>query len=123
MQKILVIDDDLDIGLVIKSLFEYKGYEVSLLKSPDQAEEILRNNKIDLVIIDMLLSGANGIDYIAGFNNDTIAHIPVMMMSAHPDGEKICLQAGADDYISKPFDMQDILSKSNDLINKNSNIR
>jgi two-component system alkaline phosphatase synthesis response regulator PhoP len=71
----------------------------------------------------MLLSGESGIDVIAGFKNDSaIAHIPVMMMSAHPHAKKICLQAGADDYISKPFDMQDIILKSNNLINRNNNI-
>ncbi len=122
MQNILVIDDDPDIGLMIKSLMEYKGYAVSVLESSAQANKILKNNSIDLVILDMLLSGENGIDVIAGFKNDnTIAHIPVMMMSAHPDAKRFCLQAGADDYISKPFEMQDIISKSSNLINRNSN--
>jgi two-component system alkaline phosphatase synthesis response regulator PhoP len=123
MQNILVIDDDPDIGLMIKSLMEYKGYAVSVLESSAQANKILKNYSIDLVILDMLLSGESGIDVIAGFKNDSaIAHIPVMMMSAHPHAKKICLQAGADDYISKPFDMQDIISKSNNLINRNNNI-
>lgn len=112
LKKILVIDDDLDIGIVIQLLLEYRGYEVFLVESAEQAGEIIRNSHIDLVILDMLLSGSNGIDYIAGFKSDTsMAHVPVMMMSAHPDAKKICMQAGADDYISKPFDMQEILFK------------
>ncbi len=119
MQNILVIDDDPDIGRMIQMILEHNGYEVSVLESAENAEEILRNNSIDLVILDMLLSGANGIDLVAGFKNDTaIAHIPVMMMSAHPDAKQICIKAGADDYISKPFEMQDILLKSNNLLNR-----
>jgi DNA-binding response OmpR family regulator len=65
----------------------------------------------------MLLSGVNGTDLCAEFKKDSsIAHIPVIMISAHPNAKEICLQAGADEFISKPFDMQDILSKIDRLI-------
>lgn len=123
MENFLVIEDDPDIGRMIKMLLEYKGYRVTVLERTEQADEILRNNGIDLVIMDMLLSGVNGIDVCARFKNDaSISHIPVIMMSAHPDARKKCLQAGANGFISKPFDMQDILSEINKLINKSQNI-
>jgi DNA-binding response OmpR family regulator len=119
MKKVLVIDDDPDIGRMLKMLLEYKGYTVTVLERTEQATEILCNNVIDLVIMDMLLSGTNGIDVCTHFKkNSTISHIPVLMISAHPDAKKICLEAGADDFISKPFDMQQILLKVETLINK-----
>ncbi len=117
--RILVLDDDPDIGTMIKMMLEYKGYTVTVSDRADHAEEFLRNNTIDLVIMDMLLSGVNGTDVCMGLKeNNTTSHIPVMMISAHPNAREVCLQAGADDFISKPFDMQDMLSKINYLINK-----
>ena len=47
-------------------------------------------------------------------DNET-KHIPVMMISAHPEAKELCLGAGADDFISKPFDMQELLVKNNSL--------
>ena len=118
--NILIIDDDPDIGLMMKMMLDYKGYIVTVLENADQAEENMRSKNIDLVFMDMLLSGVNGVDLCAIFKKDaTLAPIPIIMMSAHPDAKNICLQAGADDFIFKPFDMREILSKIKDIINKN----
>jgi len=116
--RILVLDDDPDIGTMIKMMLEYKGYSVTLSDRAEQAEEVLRNNNIDLIIMDMLLSGVNGTDICTELKeNNATSHIPIMMISAHPNAKEICLQAGADEFISKPFDMQDILLKINRLVN------
>jgi DNA-binding response OmpR family regulator len=116
--SILVLDDDPDIGTMIKMMLEYKGYSVTVSERAEQAEEVLRNNNIDLIIMDMLLSGTNGTDICTELKqNNSTSHIPIMMISAHPNAKEICLQAGADEFISKPFDMQDILSKISTLIN------
>jgi len=116
--RILVLDDDPDIGTMIKMMLEYKGYAVTVSDRAEQAEEVLRNNNIDLIIMDMLLSGVNGTDICTELKeNNATSHIPIMMISAHPNAKEICLQAGADEFISKPFDMQDILLKINRLVN------
>jgi len=60
--KILVLDDDPDIGTMIKMMLEYKGYTVTVSDRAIQAKEALRSNNIDLIIMDMLLSGVNGTD-------------------------------------------------------------
>ncbi len=117
LAKILVIDDDPDIGSMLRMILEYKGYIIIVLENAEQATEIMKNYNIDMVIMDMLLSGMNGIDICTAFKKDvSISHIPLVMMSAHPDAKQICLQAGADDFISKPFDIDDLLTKINLLI-------
>ena len=117
-EKILVLDDDPDIGTMIKMMLEYKGYSVTVSERAEQAHEILKNDEFDLIIMDMLLSGVNGTDLCSEFKKDSsIADIPIIMISAHPNAKDICLQAGADEFISKPFDMHDILSKIDRLIN------
>ena len=121
-EKILVLDDDPDIGTMIKMMLEYKGYSVTVSDRAEQANEILRTDEVDLIIMDMLLSGVNGTDLCSELKKDSsLAHTPIIMISAHPNAKEICLQAGADEFISKPFDMQDILSKIDHLIQNSKN--
>ncbi|HZJ60000.1 MAG TPA: response regulator [Chitinophagaceae bacterium] len=121
-EKILVLDDDPDIGTMIKMMLEYKGYSVTVSDRAEQANEILRTDEVDLIIMDMLLSGVNGTDLCSELKKDSsLSHTPVIMISAHPNAKEICLQAGADEFISKPFDMQDILSKIDHLIHNSKN--
>lgn len=115
--RILVVEDDPDLGTMIKLMLEYKGYAVTVAQKAAHAEEILCNSTIDLVMMDMLLPGVNGITVCTQLKqNSHTSHIPIMMMSAHPNAKEICLRAGADDFICKPFDMQDMLSKTNQLL-------
>jgi DNA-binding response OmpR family regulator len=115
--KILVLDDDPDISMMLKLMLEYKGYTVSTAERPEETRFILQDANIDLIIMDMLLSGVNGTDICTELKqNKATSQIPIMMISAHPNAKEICLEAGADDFIPKPFDMQDILSRISMLI-------
>jgi len=110
-KRILVIDDDPDIRIMIKLMLEFKGYAVVTLERGETSEEMLMTGEFDLAIMDMLLSGMNGVDICARIKqNNSISHIPVIMISAHPNARTICLEAGANDFIAKPFDMQEILT-------------
>src|SRR5438132_957131 len=76
---ILMVDDDPDLGMMIKQMLEYKGFSVTLPARIERTEEILHSNNFDLVIMDMLLSGVNGIDICKGLKDDSqTAQIPVM---------------------------------------------
>lgn len=109
--KILVIDDDEDIGIMISMTLQFRGYTVIVLESAENAEQTLQQNQVGMILMDMLLSGSNGIDICSKLkSNPLLAHVPLVMMSAHPDARKICIEAGADDFISKPFDIDDLFS-------------
>lgn len=115
-QHILVVDDDPDIGMMIKIMLEYQGYSVFVTQRAEQVEELLRKGHFDLLIMDMLLSGMNGMDICAGLKKDAnLAPIPVIMISAHPNAKEISIDAGAEDFLSKPFDMNEMLSKIKSL--------
>ena len=106
MANILVVDDDPDIGTMLKMMLEFKGYGVMLLNSAEKACDVLDKNPINLVILDMLIAGDNGTDVCMAIrNNKESAQVPVMMISALPDARKTCLDAGANEFISKPFEM------------------
>ena len=117
--SILVVDDDPDISMMLKLMLEYKGYSVTVLSKVEETVKTLEDNNYSMAIIDMLLSGVSGIDICSRIrSNQSTAQCPVLMISAHPNAKEICLQAGADDFISKPFDMNDILSRISNLVNK-----
>ena len=116
-KKILIVDDDAGIGEMLKTLLEISGYEVFVTEMPHQASDLILQSEIDLVLLDMLIAGVNGTDICAGLKQDErTAKVPVLMMSAlHEAGAK-CSQAGADDFIAKPFEMEDLLDKINKIL-------
>jgi len=117
-RKILVVDDDPDISMMLKLMLEYKGYSVIVLEKANEVVETIREHSISVVIVDMLLSGVSGTDVCADIRqNYTTADCPILMISAHPNAKKICLDGGADDFIAKPFDMNEILTKIRNLVN------
>jgi Response regulator containing CheY-like receiver, AAA-type ATPase, and DNA-binding domains len=112
--NILIIDDDLDIGRMLKLILEHKGFNVIFHENAEQVKEIMQQKEIDVLILDMLLSGVNGTEVCARLKKDPlIKNTPVIMMSAHPDARKTCMNAGADEFMSKPFDMQEMFVKIN----------
>ena len=114
--RILVVDDDPDIGIMIKIMLEFHGYLVDVTTKGKAAIDIIRSGNFGLLIMDMLLSGVNGVDICALIKKDKIiSSLPVIMISAHPNAKEICLNAGADDFVSKPFDIEELLSKSSQL--------
>ncbi|HSI68897.1 MAG TPA: response regulator transcription factor [Gillisia sp.] len=117
--KILVVDDDSGIGEMLQTLLEFYGFEVTVTEKPDEAENIIQQKEIDLVMLDMLISGVNGTDVCAGIReNENTKDVPVLMMSALHDAGPKCKEAGADDFMAKPFEMEDLIKKINHILEK-----
>lgn len=116
-QKLLVVDDDIDIAAMLKMMLEYKGYDVVTIYRTEKVIETLGENTIGLIILDMLIAGSNGTDTCRILKADkTYRHIPVLMISALPDAKQVCLDAGANDFAAKPFEMETILNKTHQLL-------
>ncbi|GHO59054.1 response regulator [Ktedonobacter robiniae] len=113
--RVLVIDDDPDIVEVIQLLLEDAGYLVSNINQlPENANlaQICLQAQPDFIILDMLLSGQDGRHLARHLKeNQSTNHIPLMMISAHPQARSQALAAGADDFLAKPFDMDEMLAK------------
>ena len=111
---ILVLDDDPDICIMIKMVLDYYGYDAMDAENEINAKKIISSNHVDLLIMDMLLSGVDGTDICRRLKQDKVtSSIPILMFSAHPTAKETCLAAGADDFISKPFEMNDMMDKIN----------
>jgi DNA-binding response OmpR family regulator len=117
------VDDDPDIGLLVKTMLEYYGYTVAVTEKGEKVEEMIETSAIDLLVMDMLLSGINGVDVCSRIrNNDKISSIPILMVSAHHNAREVCLEAGADDFIAKPFEIQEMKAKIDQLVGEKRKI-
>ncbi len=117
-KNILVVDDDMDIAGMLKMMLEYKGYDVVTVNRAEKVTEALDNNTIGMIILDMLIAGSNGTDVCRDLRStEAYKHIPVVMISALPDAKQVCLDAGANAFISKPFEMEAIVNKANQYMN------
>ena len=122
-KRVLVIDDDSGIGEMLKTLLEFYGFDVDVTEKPDEAESIISEKDTDMVILDMLISGVNGTDVCRRLRkNENTAEIPILMMSALHDAGKKCKEAGADDFIAKPFEMEELIKTINGVLNSKQSI-
>ena len=115
--KILVVDDDSGIGEMLKTLLEFYDFNVTITENPNAAEELIQKHDIDLVLLDMLISGVNGTDVCRRLRkNEHTSDVPVLMMSALHDAGAKCRDAGANDFIAKPFEMEELISKIKEVL-------
>jgi len=111
--KILLIEDELDLVEVTKMRLEKSGYEVVTVPSGEAALGLVQNNPPNLILLDLLLTGMRGEDFCKKLKGDAnLKHIPIILFTASAsDLPKIVKEVGADDYITKPFEPEDLLSK------------
>lgn len=115
---ILFIDDNEDILAMLKVMLEYNEYKVSVKDNTSNIKEVIKDLQPHIIIMDMLLSGSDGCEVCKELKMDTaFASIPVIMISAHPQAEAECLAAGADFFIEKPFEMNDLLQTVAGVVN------
>lgn len=108
MQTIAIIDDDWHINEVLADLLTREGYEVLRAYSGTEAVYLLSQNKPDLVLLDLMMPGLSGEEVLA-----RIKEIPVIVISAKKEvTHKVdLLLGGAADYITKPFDVRELLAR------------
>lgn len=118
MKQILIVDDDPDILDAISLTLEDQGYNISISEKGETAENLLRADSLpDLLILDVLLSGKDGRDITRKLKeNDLTRKMPVVMISAHPSAHVTALEAGADVFLPKPFEIDDLLDTVSSLL-------
>jgi len=114
MAKILVVDDDKKIVLLVKSLLEKEGYETIEAYSGKMALDILQDSEPDLILLDVMMPEMDGMETCRRIKGkDNTRSIPVIVLTAKKDvSDKIAgLEAGANDYIVKPFNPDELLAR------------
>ncbi len=109
--RILVVDDDAQILKALRINLVARGYEVSVARSGPEALEVAATTKPDLVVLDLGLPGFSGIQVIEGIRG--WAQMPILVVSGRSDSaDKVdALDAGADDYVTKPFMIDELLAR------------
>jgi two-component system alkaline phosphatase synthesis response regulator PhoP len=111
---ILVAEDDRDIADLIAHYFSRAGWHVTVMSSGDEALAAIRQNPVDLVILDIMLPGLSGLEVCRALRADrTTAGIPIIILTARAEESDriIGLDIGADDYISKPFSPNELVAR------------
>jgi DNA-binding response OmpR family regulator len=111
-KKILVVEDDPDILEFLQVLFAQEGYIVAIADQPEDVENLHDGSLPDLILIDVSLSGKDGRDIVKHLKSQTeTSSIPIIMFSAYLHAEETALAAGADDFVAKPFEVEELLEK------------
>ncbi len=114
MSRILVVDDDTDILSVMEILLTMKGFEVEVTAKGENTFPKINTFRPDLILLDVLISGHDGRTICKQLKTDEATkHIPVIMFSAHPGAAATIADYGADDFIAKPFDVNNLIQKVN----------
>jgi CheY-like chemotaxis protein len=110
--KILVVDDDEGILDAFRAMLENEKYIVEVSVNGETLLSLPRSSLPDLIILDVLLSGIDGRDICKELKKDPVTKkIPLIMISAYPNAEKSVKEVNADDYLKKPFEMEELLQK------------
>lgn len=122
MARILVVDDDIDILSVMEILLTMKGFEVEVTAKGENTFPKIETFNPDLIILDVLISGHDGRTICKQLKaNEATKNIPVIMFSAHPGAAATIADYGADDFISKPFDVNDLIRKVTSQLSVSNN--
>ncbi len=111
-RRVLVVDDDATIRRVLTLNFEADGYEVSVAADGEQAKELARSIHPDVVILDVMMPGEDGYSVLRTLRSSPQTNdIPVVLLSARASDEEVFRgwQSGADSYVTKPFELDEVV--------------
>lgn len=117
-KHILVIDDDTRLRTLLGKFLEENNFTTSLAKDTAEARELMNKNSFDLLIVDVMMPNENGIDFTNSLRQNS--KIPLIMLTARGDFDDRIkgLEAGADDYLQKPFEPKELLLRINNILKR-----
>lgn len=116
--KILIVDDQLSNVQLLEQLLSEAGYKnLSATLDPLEVCALHRQHQYDLILLDLQMPGMDGFEVMAGLRtNITDAYLPVIVLTAQPAHKLRALQAGAKDFISKPFDLIEVKTRISNML-------
>ncbi len=109
--RILVIDDEMQITRVLRAALSAQGYDVRTANDPDEGLRLFRDWPPDLVITDLMMPGKDGVEVCRSIRSHSVTPVLVLSVREHERSKVEALDAGADDYVTKPFSIQELLAR------------
>lgn len=109
--NILVVDDEPQIRRVLRSTLSFRGYVISEASSGEEAIELARKSKPDLILLDLNLPGISGIETCREIRSWSAVPIIMLTVRSAERDKVVALDAGADDYVTKPFGIEELLAR------------
>ena len=120
MPKILLIDDDEDLLEITQSLLKKRGYDVAIENNWQNALQTIITFTPQIILLDVFLNDVDGLDICRQLKSmPHTKDIPVMICSAYPSvAERVIYEYGADDFIAKPFEVNDLIAKVHSVLSQ-----
>ncbi len=119
--KILFAEDTVDLNRAVSVVLEHEGFEVTSLFDGDQASEALAQSVFDLVVLDIMMPGKNGIEVLREMRAaGDVTPVILLTAKSEVDDRVAGLEAGADDYLPKPFAMKELIARVRSLARRNT---
>lgn len=121
MAKILVVDDELSIRELVKFNLEKAGFQVHCLDDGDKAMEYIKKDPPDLVVLDLMLPGMDGLDVCRSVRQmENTKMLPVLILTARASevDRVVGLEIGADDYLTKPFSPRELVARVKTILRR-----
>ncbi|MGQ7933228.1 response regulator [Paraburkholderia sp. D1E] len=119
--QVLLVDDDADLRDLLRTFFQQRGIEISVLHDANQLARRLERERPSIIVLDLMMPGVDGLSALRQLRatGDTI---PVIMLTARADGvdRVIGLELGADDYLGKPFMPQELLARIHAVLRRHA---
>ena len=111
MNRILVVDDDMDLSELLAKYLQREGFEVEMVHNGEQGVERAMSGDYTLIVLDVMLPGLNGFDVLSNIRRKS--SVPVLMLTARGDDVDriVGLEMGADDYLQKPFNPRELIAR------------
>lgn len=126
MSAVLVADDDIEIANFVATTLELEGYDVMVAHDGEEAIAMLNNRLPELALVDVMMPGKDGLEVCRAVRSDpSTAGLPIILLTARDRAtDKVRgFEAGADDYILKPFDTLELLARVRATLRRNSEMR
>ena len=122
MQKVLVVEDEPDMILGLKDNLEYEGYDVDIASDGEAGLERASSGRPDLILLDVMLPKMSGLDVCRSLRTQG-ADMPIIMLTARSQevDTVVGLEVGADDYVTKPFSIKELLARVRAHLRRRSN--
>lgn len=117
-EKLLIIDDDIDLSNLLKTCIENNDMKVDIANTASEGIKLFNNNEYKLIVLDIMLPDINGLSLLSKIRNKS--NIPILMLTAkNTEEDKVLgLHLGADDYLTKPFGINEFLARIESLIRR-----